>query len=59
MNEQDRMYFRYTFFPFLCGAFPYTEPTQKQCEAMDAAGIPHPETSIYDLVYHCLLKLLA
>lgn len=59
MNDKERMYFLYTFFPFLYGTFPYSEPTKKQCQAMDAAGIPHPRTSVYDLVYHCLIKLLA
>lgn len=57
MSEEDRLHFRYVFFPFLYGIFPYSEPTEKQCRAMDAAGIPHPKTTVYDLVYHCLIKL--
>lgn len=59
MTPEDRTDFQYVFFPFLFGVFPYTEPTEKQCQAMDAAGIPHPKVSIYDLVYGCLVKLLA
>lgn len=59
MNAEDRMHFQYSFFPFIYGAYPYTAPTEKQCKAMDATGIPHPSVSVYDLVYGCLLRLLA
>jgi AcrR family transcriptional regulator len=58
MDSGDRTHFLYTFFPFLYGTFPYSEQTEKQCRAMDAAGMPHHETSVYDLVYQCLIKLL-
>jgi hypothetical protein len=57
-SAEEIDHFIYIFFPFLYGAFPYSEPTKKQCLAMDAAGIPHPQTSIYDLVDNCLLKIL-
>ncbi|MGI6003302.1 MAG: TetR family transcriptional regulator [Lachnospiraceae bacterium] len=58
MQEADRIHFMYSFFPFLYGVYPYTAPTDKQCQAMDAAGIPHRTLTIYELVYPCLLKLL-
>jgi len=58
MPEEDRNRFRYTFFPFMNGVYPYAHPTCKQCEAMDMVGICHPSTSVYELAYYCLIKLL-
>lgn len=57
-TEEDRVKLRYTFFPFLYGAYPFAEPSAKQLAAMDAAGMPHPAISLYELIYGCLLKLL-
>ena len=38
-SQEDTQRFIYAFFPFLFGVFPYTEATEKQRQAMDAAGI--------------------
>lgn len=57
-NEERCIRLRSVFFPFLYGVFPYSEPTCKQCRAMDAAGIPYQKTSIYDIVRNCLELLL-
>lgn len=58
MGKSDCETFRLAFFPFLCGVFAYANPTEKQCRAMDAAGISHPATSVYELTKSCLLQLL-
>lgn len=57
-DEEYRRKLCLAFFPFLYGVFPYSEPTCKQCQAMDAAGVPHAQTSIYDIVRNCLELLL-
>lgn len=58
MTEKGRRRFRLVFLPFLNGAYPCAEPTPKQLEAMQAAGIPRIDATIYDLVNNCLLQLL-
>lgn len=56
--EDEITDFRYTFFPFLSGIYPYTDPTPKQIAAMDAAGMPHENIRIYDAVCRGLRKML-
>ena len=58
MTERERSDFRYSFFPFLYGVYPYAFPTGKQRAAMENAGIAYRPASIYDLAYGCLKKLL-
>ncbi len=59
MDRDDCETFRLAFFPFLCGVFAYANPTEKQCRAMDNAGIPHRASSVYELSKNCLLQLLS
>jgi AcrR family transcriptional regulator len=59
MTPEERLDFRYSFFPFICGVYPYVFPTRKQLDAMAAAGIPVRPTSIGELTRRCLKKLLS
>ena len=58
MSKSDKNKFIYTFFPFMFGLYPYANATQKQKEAMTAAGIKYPTKSVYDFVYQALVTLL-
>jgi len=49
---------RYAFFPFMYGIYPYTHPTEKQCEAMKQADLCYEIWSVEKLVYHFLKQLL-
>ena len=55
-KELDQVVF--TFLPYLHGVYPYAFATEKQIEAMEKAGILHYQTTIEDLVYTGLLKIL-
>ena len=46
------------FIPFMFGVYPMTNATEKQNEAMKAAGISFVEVSEYELIDEYLLKLL-
>ena len=46
------------FIPFMFGVYPMTNATEKQNEAMKAAGIDPVKVSEYELIYEYLLKLL-
>ena len=46
------------FLPYLHGIYPYAFATDKQIEAMDRVGIEHEKTTIKELVYLGLMKLL-
>lgn len=59
MTEEEKTEFRHIFFPFLQGVYPYTNPSCKQCEAMDAVGVPHQACGIYEFVYACVRRLLS
>lgn len=41
---------RYAFFPFMYGIYPYTHPTQKQCEAMEQAKITYEIQTVHHLI---------
>jgi AcrR family transcriptional regulator len=43
---------------FLFGVYPFVYHTEKQLKAMELADVPHYETTIFDMAYQCLLKLL-
>ena len=58
LNEDEIMSFVFTFFQFMHGVYPYAFATPKQIEAMDAVGIPHPETTIGEIVKSGLLRML-
>jgi len=49
---------RYAFFPFMYGIYPYTHPTQKQCEAMEQAKITYEVQSVYHLICQFLGQIL-
>ena len=57
-SEKEARRFVYSFFPFLYGLCPYTEVTEKQREAMSAAGIDFEYSSAYDLSYRLIIGLL-
>lgn len=46
------------FLPYLHGIYPYAFATDKQIEAMDRVGIEYEKTTIKELVYLGLMKLL-
>lgn len=45
-------------FPFLNGVYAYSEPTEKQWEAMNACGLQYEAPALYDYVYEFLVELL-
>jgi hypothetical protein len=58
MTEEQIEEFRYAFFPFMYGIYPYVYPTDKQCEAMETVGIPFKKTTVYEMVLHFLKQIL-
>ena len=58
MSGSEVEEFIYAFFPFLFGIYPYTFVTEKQFDAMKAAGFDYPEMTIYEITYKCVKKLL-
>ena len=58
MDDAGIKGFIYTFFPFMFGIYPYAMVTEKQKNAMKDAGIDYAFYSLYELSYHCLIKLM-
>lgn len=58
MDAARREEFVYAFFPFMFGIYPYTVVTDKQREAMDEAGADYAYSSVYDLTYSAVKRLL-
>ena len=58
MDAARREEFVYAFFPFMFGIYPYTVVTDKQREAMDEAGVDYAYSSVYDLTYSAVKRLL-
>lgn len=58
MDIAKRQEFVYAFFPFMFGIYPYTVVTDKQKEAMERAGVDYTYSSVYDLTYAAVKKLL-
>ena len=50
--------FVYTLYPFLLGAYPYTEATEKQQRAMEQAEIPYRPFTVSELVRPLVEKLI-
>ena len=48
----------YVFFPFMFGIYPYSEVTEKQKKAMEAAQVGFRKHTIYEITYNCLIRLL-
>ncbi|MBQ3416695.1 MAG: TetR family transcriptional regulator [Ruminococcus sp.] len=46
------------FNSFLFGVYPFVYHTEKQLKAMELADVPHFDTTVFDMAYGCLLKLL-
>ena len=47
-----------TFGSFLFGVYPFVFHTEKQLEAMRQANVTQSETSIYQMAYECLIRIL-
>lgn len=58
MDKSARDRFIYIFFPFMFGLYPYANITQKQKQAMIAAGIKFPTQRVYDFAYQTIFSLL-
>ena len=58
MTEADLLEFRYAFFPFLFGVYPYTNATEKQKEAMALAAVEVPPCTIHSITKSLTEKLL-
>lgn len=58
MDEKRQQEFVYSFFPFMFGIFPYTVVTDKQKEAMKKAGVNYVYSSLYDLTFHAVRRML-
>ena len=57
-TEEEISRFCMNFNSFLFGVYPFVYHTEKQLKAMELADVPHYETTIFDMAYQCLLKLL-
>ena len=58
MDHVKREAFVYSFFPFMFGIYPYTVVTEKQKEAMKKAGVNYSYSSVYDLTFTTVKRLL-
>ena len=59
MTAADIQSFIYIFYPFMFGIYPYTAVTDKQRTAMQEAGVDYVYQSIFEITYHCLIRLLS
>ncbi len=58
MNKELPQEFVYSFFTFMFGIFQYTVVTDKQKEAMKKAGVDYIYSSLYDLTFHAVRRML-
>ncbi len=58
MTKVETNRFIYIFFPFMFGLYPYANATNKQKDAMVAAGINFPKKTVYDFAYQAIYLLL-
>lgn len=58
MDFEKREDFVYSFFPFMFGIYPYTVVTEKQKEAMERAQVNYIYSSVYDLTYTAVRRML-
>ena len=58
MDFKKREEFIYSFFPFMFGIYPYTVVTEKQKEAMARAGVDYTYSSVYNLTFTTVKRLL-
>ena len=47
-----------TFSSFLFGVYPFVFHTENQIKAMEIAEVQFPSTTVYQMVYDCLMKIL-
>ena len=57
-DEEEAEGFVFALYPFLLGAYPYAEATEKQIRAMDEAGARYPRMSVGELVKALVEKLV-
>ena len=57
-TEEEMNRFCMNFNAFLFGVYPFVYHTEKQLEAMKLAKVPYKDTTIFDMAYHCLIKVL-
>ena len=58
MDLERREAFIYSFFLFMFGIYPYTVVTDKQKEAMEKADVDYLYSSVYDLTFTTVKRLL-
>lgn len=58
MDLEKREAFVYSFFPFMFGIYPYTVVTEKQKKAMKKAEVNYIYSSVYDLTFTTVKRLL-
>ena len=58
MDVEKREEFVYSFFPFMFGIYPYTVVTDKQKEAMEKANVNYIYSSVYDLTFSAVKRML-
>lgn len=58
MDDEKRQEFIYSFFPFMFGIYPYTVVTKKQKEAMKVAEVEYTYSSLYDLTFKAVKRML-
>lgn len=58
MKDEEVERFRYAFFPFMYGIYPYVFPSEKQCAAMNTAGIPYTTITISEIILHFIVGFL-
>ena len=57
-TEEETTRFCMNFNSFLFGVYPFVYHTEKQLKAMELADVPHFDTTIFEMAYGCLIKLL-
>lgn len=55
---EKRQEFIYSFFPFMFGIYLYTVVTKKQKEAMKLAGVDYTYSSLYNLTFVAVRRML-
>lgn len=58
MSNRERRILMLTLYEFMHGAYPYAHATDKQKEAMDAAGVSYEEYTLYELLYEGIRRIL-
>ncbi len=58
IEEEEISRFIKIILPYMHGIYPYAHATDKQIEAMERAGVTYEKTTIQDLTYRGLVKML-